>query len=163
MVSIFSLQQTGQMSGHMTSQSGNQDTILLVTILLGLIIIILLGTIIGILYLFYTGRLHFTKRIRDSNDSVSDSEASPKSLNQEGKFETPPIDLPPVNLNPLERKILEVVITGHNVLQSDLPDLVKSSKSKVSEALTNLEEKNLVQRFKSGRSLAVIYSYAPSK
>ena len=102
MVSIFSLQQTGQMSGHMTSQSGNQDLVLLVTIFLSLIIIILLGTIIGILYLFYTGRLHFTKRIRESNESVSDSGTSPKSLDQEEKFETPSIDLPPVILNPLE-------------------------------------------------------------
>lgn len=163
MVSILSLQQTGQMSGHMTSQSSNQDTILLVTILLGLIIIVLLGTIVGILYLFYTGRLHFTKRTRESINIASDSKNSSKPLDKEESLDKLPIDLPPVNLNPLERKILEVVMTGHNVLQSDLPDLVKSSKSKVSEALTNLEEKNLVQRFKSGRSLAVIYSYAPAK
>lgn len=162
MIPILSLQQSGQMSGHMTSSNGSQDTVLIVTLILGLIIIVLLVAIMILLYLFYTGRLRFSKT--KSEDPFENVEMNSEKADQDPyqDYSQNEIDLPPVSLIPLEKKILEVVISGHNVLQSDLPDLVKSSKSKVSEALTKLEEKHLIQRTKSGRSLTVTYIYKPT-
>ncbi len=159
MVSILSVQQSGQMSGHMTGQSGNQDIILFVTLILGLVIIALVVAFISLFYLFYTGRITFAKKnsVLKNSQNLFDAENDDKEQSRLNKTEK--VELPNVSLTPLERKIIEVVQSGHNVLQSDLPNLVNSSKSKVSEALTNLEEKKLIQRFKSGRSLTIKYIF----
>ena len=150
---LASIQQSGPMNSHMTSGSGNQDTILIITLILGLIILVLIGSIIGIIYLFYTGRLSFSRKKSETYQKESSTGTNTSDL------VVPSEMLPDVSLTPLEKKIIEVVIAGHNVLQSDLPKLVDSSKSKVSEALSNLEDKKLIQRFKAGRSLTVKYVY----
>ena len=154
MIFLKVIQQTGQMSGHMTNSSGNQDTILIITIVLGLIILLLVGLLITAVYLFYTGRISFSRKKTMVNDLVQNSESDANSTSS-----IQDLELPPISLTPLERKIVEVVLTGHNVLQSELPGLVKSSKSKVSEALSQLEEKKVIQRFKAGRSLTIQYTY----
>jgi uncharacterized membrane protein len=69
-------------------------------------------------------------------------------------------NLPDITLTPLEKRILETVIQGHKIKQSDLPHLLNSSKSKISEALSNLQEKRIIERFKSGRSLEIRYIYS---
>jgi len=163
MLSIQTLQQSGQMSSHMTNQSGNQDLIFLITLILGLIVIALIGLIILFFYFFYTGRLHFSNQKYESRIDKETQNETERVVESNGIKITSSIDLPPVNLNPLEKKILEVIITGHNVLQSDVPNLVQSSKSKVSEALTHLEEERLIQRVKAGRSLTIKYIYEPTK
>jgi uncharacterized membrane protein len=153
MTLLSNIQQTGQMSGHMPQPNGNQDLIFTITIILGLIVITLVGLIVGLIYLIYTGRIHFTNK-KTIPEKAEKLEEKNKIIDENLAPE-----LPPVSLTPLERKIIEVVLTGHNVLQSDVPNLVNASKSKVSEALTNLEEKKLIQRYKAGRSLTIKYIY----
>ncbi len=155
MTLLADIQQTG-MSSHMASSNSNQQTIFIITVLLGLIVLALIGVIIIFLYLFYTGRLSFSKK---NVEQVSDES---ETINSSDEIQDITDKLPPVSLTPLEKKIIEVVIAGHNVLQSDIPGLVNSSKSKVSEALGQLEEKKLVQRYKAGRSLTVKYVYQAS-
>ena len=162
MTFLIRIQQSGQMSGHMTTQTGNQETIFLITLILGLIIVALLAAIFILIYLFYTGRIHFTKNPKEPSTTIGSNQGQEKVSTEYQEKNIEKTELPPVSLNPLERKILEVIITGHNVLQSDLPKLVNSSKSKVSEALTNLEEKKLIQRYKAGRSLTIKYTYQPT-
>ena len=152
---LASIQQSGPMNSHMTSGSGNQDTILIITLILGLIILVLIGLVIGIIYLFYTGRMSFSRKKSETDQQVSTNGTS----TSDGMISSEM--LPDVSLTPFEKKIIEVVIAGHNVLQSDLPKLVDSSKSKVSEALSNLEDKKLIQRFKAGRSLTIKYIFEP--
>ena len=155
MTLLADMQQTG-MTSHMANPSNNQQTIFIITVLLGLIVLALIAVIIIFLYLFYTGRLSFSKN-KDDQPKI-ESETITETTGEQVTADM----LPPMSLTPLEKKIIEVVIAGHNVLQSDLPNLVNSSKSKVSEALGQLEEKKLVQRYKAGRSLTVKYIYQAS-
>lgn len=157
MLGIISLQQSGQMTSHMATPNANQDVVLAITLILGLIVILLIAGIIILLYLFYTGRLTFAGRKKTIRSPAIESNPEPSEKNTINQ------QLPDVSLNPLERKILEVVMTSHNVLQSDLPALVNSSKSKVSEALSYLEDQKLIQRMKAGRSLTIQYIYEPTK
>lgn len=152
MTILADILQTGTNS-HMASSSSNQQTILIVTVLLGLIVLALIAVIIIFLYLFYTGRLSFARGHNEQPKVES------KNITETEERQVTEDMLPPVSLTPLEKKIIQAVIAGHNVLQSDLPNLVNSSKSKVSEALGQLEEKKLVQRYKAGRSLTVKYIY----
>lgn len=150
---IQTIQQSGQMTSHMASP-GNQDTITTIIIILGLIIILLVVGIAVLLYLFYTGKISFSKKLKTRNQEATDQITMDTQSDISKNME-----LPPVSLNPLERRIIEVVMNGHNVLQSDLPKLVNSSKSKVSEALSSLEEQKLIQRMKAGRTLTIKYIY----
>ena len=97
--------------------------------------------------MFYTGKISLHKN-KELMNNISNE-----------KTEITVINLPDMTLTPLEKKILETVVQGHKIKQSDLPKLLNSSKSKVSEALSNLEEKRVIERFKSGRSLEIRYTY----
>lgn len=150
------LQDSSQMSNHMAGVNNNQDTIFLIAFILIVLIVALIGIIIAFFYFLYTGKIVLGGKKTTTNkfDNQDYPEGPIKSLATQ--------ELPPVSLNPLERRIIEVVMNGHNVLQSDLPSLVNSSKSKVSEALSYLEDQKLIQRIKAGRSLSIQYIYEPT-
>lgn len=129
----------------------NQDILLLYGFIL-LILLILVITIVGsLIYFYYTGSLSFKRRKNENDESL-------KIINSETHSFTR-ISLPDVTLSPLERKVLETVISGHKIKQSDLPGLLNASKSKISESLSNLEKQRIIERYKSGRSLEIRYVY----
>ena len=124
--------------GHNT----NQDLILFIGLILILLIVVVLAVVIGLFYLYYTGKFSFQRNIEK------------KSNIEEASNE---FKLPDITFTPLEKRILDTVFQGHKIKQSDHPSLLNSSKSKISEALSNLEEKRIIERFKSGRSLEIRY------
>ena len=155
---ILSLTQD-MMSGH-NQNNNNQDLLYLLILLLLLLIILLIVLFFFLLYYLYYGRLPFKKyvlknRALDPNNKFTSDSTTGTSKD----LVDTPSEFPPLTLTPLEKKIIELVWSSHKLTQADIPKLIHVSKSKVSEALSNLEEQRIIERFKAGRSLEIKYIY----
>jgi len=56
------------------------------------------------------------------------------------------------NLDPVKKSILQAIHNGDVLFQSDIPDVFKLTKSRVSEILSEFEQLNLIKREKAGRT-----------
>lgn len=114
---------------------------LILGILIGMLV---LGAILVIVYYFFKSRKEGKTPLVPKADTVTADTAIAPSIVDKTSFRH--------NLDPVKTSVLRAIHNGDVLFQSDIHDVFKLTKSRVSEILNEFEQLDLIKREKAGRT-----------